>query len=73
MKNDKYHWIIMNALKHSESKFFDILDKTTWEGKEVNIPSNVKEYLRLNYGNWEVPDPDFDPSIDNGTIAERGF
>lgn len=71
--NDKYHWIIMNALKHSESKFFDKLDTTTWEGKKVNIPSNVKEYLRLNYGNWEVPDPDFDPSIDNGTIAEKGY
>lgn len=70
---DRQHWIIMNALKHSESKFFDKLDTTTWEGKKVNIPSNVKEYLHLNYGNWEVPDPDFDPSIDNGTIAEKGF
>ncbi len=70
---DRQHWIIMNALKHSESKFFDKLDTTTWEGKKVNIPSNVKEYLRLNYGNWEVPDPNFDPSIDNGTIAEKGF
>ena len=69
----RQHWIIMNALKHSDSKFFDKLDTTTWEGREVNIPSNVKEYLRLNYGNWEVPDPDFDASIDNGTIAERGF
>lgn len=69
----RQHWIIMNALKHSESKFFDKLDTTTWEGRKINIPSNVKEYLRLNYGNWEVPDPDFDPSIDNGTIAERGF
>jgi len=71
--NDRFHWIIMNALKHSESKFFDKLDKTSWEGREVNIPSNVKEYLKANYGNWETPDPDFDPSIDNGTIAERGF
>ena len=71
--NDKYHWIIMNALKHSESKFFDKLDTIMWENRKVNIPSNVKEYLSINYGNWEVPDPDFDPSIDNGTIAERGF
>ncbi|MEA2095171.1 MAG: LicD family protein [Candidatus Cloacimonadota bacterium] len=70
---DRQHWIIMNALKHSESKFFDKLDTTTWEGRKVNIPSNVKEYLRLNYGKWEVPDPNFDPSIDNGTIAEKGF
>ncbi|MDP8200893.1 MAG: LicD family protein [Candidatus Tenebribacter burtonii] len=70
---DRQHWIIMNALKHSESKFFDKLDTITWEGKKVKIPSNAKEYLRLNYGKWEVPDPDFDPSIDNGTIAEKGF
>jgi len=71
--NDRCHWIIMNALKHSESRFFDKLDSTSWEGRNVNIPSNVKEYLRANYGNWETPDPDFDPSMDNGTIAERGF
>ncbi len=69
----RQHWIIMNALKHSDSKFFDKLDTTTWKGRKINIPSNVKEYLRLNYGNWEVPDPDFDPAIDNGTIAEKGF
>lgn len=70
---DRQHWIIMNALKHSESKFFDKLETTMWEGKEVSIPSNAKEYLRMNYGKWEVPDPNFDASIDNGTIAEKGF
>jgi len=69
----RQHWIIMNALKHSDSKFFDKLDTTKWKGRVVSIPSNVKEYLKLNYGNWEVPDPDFDASIDNGTIAEKGF
>ena len=54
-------------------KYFDKLDTIIWEDRKISIPSNVKEYLRLNYGNWEVPDPDFDPSINNGTIAERGF
>ncbi len=71
--DNRQHWIIMNALKHSESKFFDKLETIMWEGKEVKIPSNAKEYLRLNYGKWEVPDPNFDASIDNGTIAEKGF
>ncbi|MCK4311232.1 MAG: LicD family protein [Candidatus Cloacimonetes bacterium] len=70
---DRMHWIIMNALKHSESKFFDNLDTINWEERKVKIPSHVEEYLELNYGNWRVPDPDFDPSVDNGTIAERGF
>jgi len=63
----------LNVLKHSESKFFDKLDKVSWEGREVNIPSDVKEYLKTNYGNWEIQDTDFDPSMGNGTIAERGF
>jgi len=71
--NNKYHWIIMNALKHSDNKFFDNLDNIEWEGKVVKIPSYAKEYLRLNYGRWEIPDPDFDPSVDSGTIAEKGF
>ena len=67
------HWIIMTALKHSDSKFFDKLDTISWEGRKVKIPSHVEEYLELNYGDWRTPDPDFDPSIDNGTIAEKGF
>ena len=71
--DNKYHWIIMNALKHAESKFFDNLESVEWEGKIVNIPSHAKEYLQLNYGRWEIPDPDFDPSVDSGTIAEKGF
>ena len=61
------------ALKHAESKFFDNLESVEWEGKIVNIPSHAKEYLQLNYGRWEIPDPDFDPSVDSGTIAEKGF
>ncbi|HCL00161.1 MAG TPA: hypothetical protein DHW42_08685 [Candidatus Marinimicrobia bacterium] len=71
--DDSCRWIIMTALKHSDSKFFDKLDTVNWEGRKVNIPSHVEEYLELNYGDWRTPDPDFDPSIDNGTIAEKGF
>ncbi|MCK4694510.1 MAG: LicD family protein [Candidatus Cloacimonetes bacterium] len=71
--NDRYHWIIMNALKHSKGKFFDKLDTITWEGRKVKIPSHVEEYLELNYGDWKTPHPDFDPSVESGTIAEKGF
>jgi len=71
--DNSYHWIIMRALKHADSKFFDKLDTITWEGREVKIPSHVEEYLELNYGDWRTPDPDFDPSVDSGTIAEKGF
>jgi len=71
--NDMYRSIILNALRHVDAKYYDQLDKVTWEGRDVSIPSFAEEYLTLNYGPWRVPDPDFDPSVSNGAIAERGF
>lgn len=68
-----YRWIDSGALKHIDRKFYDNLDSITWEGRKISIPSHVEEYLSIRYGNWEIPDRDFDGSLDDGTIAEKGF
>ena len=68
-----YRWIDSGALKHIDRKFYDNLDSITWEGRKISIPSHIEEYLSIRYGNWRIPDRNFDPSLDDGTIAERGF
>ncbi|MFQ5486276.1 MAG: LicD family protein [Desulfobacterales bacterium] len=68
-----YRWIDSGALKHINNKFYDSLDSITWEGREILIPSHVEKYLDIRYGNWRVPNKNFDPSLEDGAIAEKGF
>jgi len=71
--NDKYHWIGTGALKHADAKFFDTRDEITWEGRKIPIPAHTDEYLTLCYGNWRVPDKNYNSELQDGAIAERGF
>ena len=71
--NQSYHWIDSGALKHIDKKFYDKLDRITWEGRKISIPSHVEEYLSIRFGDWKTPDPHYDPSLEDGAIAEKGF
>lgn len=68
-----YHWIDCGELKQLETKYYDTLDTIDWEGRKVHIPHDVEAYLGIRYGNWRIPDRNFEPSLDDGAIAERGF
>ena len=57
---NKYRWIDSNALKHVDRKYYDSLDTIEWEGRQINIPKYAEEYLTLRYGNWQVPDQNYD-------------
>jgi phosphorylcholine metabolism protein LicD len=70
---DKYRWVDSNALKHIDRKFYDTLDTIKWEGRTINIPNNVEEYLSLRYGNWQIPESNYDAGLHDGSIAEKGF
>lgn len=70
---DKYRWVDTNALKHVDKKFYDSLDTIEWEGRKINIPNHVEEYLSLRYGNWQVPDQNYNAGLHDGSIAEMGF
>ena len=70
---DKYRWVDSNALKHVDRKYYDTLSTIQWEGRTINIPNYVEEYLSLRYGNWQVPEPNYNAGLHDGSIAEKGF
>ncbi len=70
---DKYRWVDSNALKHVDRKFYDSLSTIEWEGRTINIPNHTEEYLSLRYGNWQVPERNYDAGLHDGSIAEKGF
>jgi len=70
---DKYRWVDSNALKHVDKKYYDSLSTIQWEGRTINIPNHAEEYLSLRYGNWQVPDQNYNAGLHDGSIAEKGF
>jgi len=70
---DKYRWVDSNALKHMDRKYYDTLSTIEWEGRTINIPNHAEEYLYKRYGNWQVPERNYDAGLHDGSIAEKGF
>ncbi|MFC1565378.1 LicD family protein [Candidatus Neomarinimicrobiota bacterium] len=70
---DVFRWVDCDALKQTSAKYYRKLDKITWYGREISIPSNVEDYLTYNFGNWREPNKYFDSHLHNGTIMEKGF
>lgn len=70
---DYYQWIDCNALKRVPARFYDHLSELDWEGCKLASPSHVEDYLEIRYGNWREPDSGFNPAMDDGAIAEKGF
>ena len=70
---DMYRWFNAGAYQQVRAKHFDNLTKIQWMGRTISIPSDPEEYLTLEYGNWKVPDKNFDPYYDCLMIAEKGF
>ncbi|NQV38717.1 MAG: hypothetical protein HQ509_12025 [Candidatus Marinimicrobia bacterium] len=48
----------------------DNFDFGKGKGWEVTIPSNAEEYLTFRYGNWKVPDKNYDAGLNDGAISE---
>ena len=70
---DKYRWVDSNALKHIDRKYYDTLSTIEWEGRTINIPNYAEEYLSFRYGNWEIPEQNYNAGLHDGAIAEKGF
>ena len=70
---DKYRWVDSNALKHVDRKYYDTLSTIEWEGRTINIPNHAEEYLSLRYGNWKIPEQNYNAGLHDGAIAEKGF
>ena len=70
---NKYRWVDSGALKHVDRKYYDTLGTIEWEGRTINIPGYAEEYLSLRYGNWQIPEQNYNAGLHDGAIAERGF
>ena len=70
---NKYRWVDSGALKHVDRKYYDTLGTIEWEGRTINIPGYTEEYLSLRYGNWQIPEHNYNAGLHDGAIAERGF
>ena len=71
--DNKYRWVDSSALKHVDRKYYDTLSTIEWEGRTINIPNHAEEYLSLRYGNWQIPEQNYNAGLHDGAIAERGF
>ena len=70
---NKYRWVDSNALKHVDRKYYDTLSTIEWAGRTINIPNHAEEYLSLRYGNWQIPEQNYNAGLHDGSIAEKGF
>jgi len=70
---DRYQWIDSGALKRIECRYYDNLEHIKWKGRTIPIPAHPEDYLAIRYGDWRTPTKDYNPSIDDGAIAENGF
>lgn len=43
---------------YSPEKHFNDIDTLSWRGESVQVPSEYKEYLTFQYGDWNVPKKD---------------
>lgn len=60
-KNEQY-WHGGVKVNWWNSKFS--LTPMVFQGVNILIPNNYKLYLTENYGNWQMPKPDFDSALD---------
>jgi hypothetical protein len=70
---ERYRWIDSKALKHCESHWYEHRETIEWRGRRVSIPADPEEYLELRYPGWRTPVKEMDTSLQDPTIAERGF
>jgi glycosyltransferase involved in cell wall biosynthesis len=58
--NEIYYFYSNNTMqiKVFPNSMFDTLDTVTFLGVTFCVPHTPQEYLKLSYGNWEIPDED---------------
>ena len=69
----KFNWVDSGVLKQVDSKYFATQEYIKWEGRKIPIPAHTEEYLSLRYGDWHVPNKNYNAGLHDGAIAERGF
>jgi lipopolysaccharide cholinephosphotransferase len=63
---DFAYWVI-------EKKYFKKVKNLTIDGYKVKIPCNVEDYLTGRYGNWKIPNPDWNFQRDDGMLKKTFF
>jgi len=69
---ERYYWTVSEktVLKSVPRPFYEKLTKLIFEGKFYNIPEDYDTYLKLRYGEWQIPKRNWDFTKDDLSIEQ---
>jgi len=69
--NNKYNWVELGEVHSLPDELLREFDFIDFNGKKYRIPKNYDDYLTYHYGDWRVPNENYNSSIDNGRTLDH--
>lgn len=66
---DSYAWDTFDMVSRAPRRFFDGYETIRYAGRDIHVPRDYREFLELVYGSWQVPNAEYDPRRDDGTLV----
>ncbi len=63
--NKKLYWMELGEAHSLPEELLQEFGTIKFNGKDYRIPKNYDEYLTYHYGDWRVPNEDYNSSVDN--------
>ena len=69
-----YYWFMLGTGMNCrvDEKYFDHYEEIEFAERKVKVPAYYDQYLTLKYGNWHVPQKDYDGHVSDGTAIGKG-
>jgi len=64
-------WVSGIVCKQVPSEYYNCLDLCNIAGRQYNVPSDIEKYLKLRYGNWQVPVTLWNTNTDDGAAITQ--
>ena len=69
---ENVYWYELGAPHCLPQKLIEEFDTIDFNGKSFRVPKDYDKYLTYHYGDWRVPNKDYNSSVDNGrTLANK--
>jgi phosphorylcholine metabolism protein LicD len=73
-KNDqKYNWLELGELHSLPENLLKEFDYFDFNGKKYRVPKDYDKYLTYHYGDWRVPNENYNSSIDNKRTLAKDY
>ena len=69
----KYFWVVgikNPVLKSVDAKFYDERTTIDFKGHKYFIPKDYEEYLTCRYGDWKIPQKEWNFKTDDKAIVK---